>query len=468
MVSQPSILIVDDEPNSLFGICQVLADEGFQTVPAKNGREALEKLETHAVNLIITDEKMPDLTGMELLSEVRKTYPHIPLILITAYGSVLMAVEALKKGAFYFFEKPIFDKLERFFIIIRQALKTQEMEKEIDYLRREVTEKYSFPNIIGDHPKMGGIFEVISKVAETDATVLIQGESGTGKDLFAKTIHYRSLRREKPMVTVNCGALTESLLTSELFGHRKGSFTGAVKDTIGRFQAADEGTVVLDEIGEIPINLQKTLLRVIEEKEFERVGDSQPTKVDIRIISTTNRNLREEVAKGNFREDLYYRLSIVPITLPPLRERTSDIPLLVDYFLKKFHKGKLPIRVEPEVMEQLKTFSWPGNIRELANIIQQMMVFCRKNTITIRDLPPHLFLKEGEEQGKEGGKVQLTKMVSDLERKWIVSKLMETDWNQERAAKLLGITRKMLANRINKYHIKPKKSDRWPSSKIWQ
>ncbi|MGZ3539310.1 MAG: sigma-54-dependent transcriptional regulator [Thermodesulfobacteriota bacterium] len=468
MMTRPSILIVDDEPNSLFGICQVLADEGFETIPANNGREALEKLKTHAVNLIITDEKMPDLTGMELLLEVRKTHPHIPLILITAYGSVLMAVEALKKGAFYFFEKPIFDKLERFFIIIRQALKTQEMEKEIDYLRREITEKYSFPNIIGNHPKMAEIFEVISRVAETDATILVQGESGTGKDLIAKTIHYGSLRREKPLVTVNCGALTESLLTSELFGHRRGSFTGAVKDTVGRFQAADGGTVVLDEIGEIPINLQKTLLRVIEEKEFERVGDSQPTKVDIRIISTTNRNLREEVAKGNFREDLYYRLSIVPITLPPLRERTSDIPLLVDYFLKKFHKGKVSIRVEPEVMEQLKTFSWSGNIRELANIIQQMVVFCRKNTISIHDLPPHLFLMEGKEQRKEGGKIQLMKMVSDLERKWIASKLMETDWNQEKAAKLLGITRKMLGNRINKYHIKPKKSNRWSNSKIWQ
>ena len=298
MVSGPSILVVDDEPNSLFGICQVLADEGFQTIPAKDGQEALEKLRTHPINLIITDERMPDLSGMELLLEVRKTHPHIPLILITAYGSVLMAVEALRKGAFYFFEKPIFDKLERFFIIIRQALKTQEMEKEIDYLRKEITEKYSFPNIIGDHPKMAEIFEIINRVAETDATVLIQGESGTGKDLIGKTIHYRSLRREKPLVTVNCGALTESLLTSELFGHRRGSFTGAVKDTIGRFQAADGGSVVLDEIAEVPINLQKTLLRVIEEKEFERVGDSQPTKVDIRIISTTNRNLHEEVSKG--------------------------------------------------------------------------------------------------------------------------------------------------------------------------
>jgi len=466
MVPVPTILVVDDEPNSLFGICQVLADEGFQTIPANNGKEALEKLRTHSVSLIITDERMPDLTGMELLLEVRKTHPHIPLILITAYGSVLMAVEALRRGAFYFFEKPIFDKLERFFIIIRQALKTQEMEKEIDYLRKEITEKYSFPNVIGDHPRMVEIFEIINRVAETDATVLIQGESGTGKGLIAKTIHYRGLRREKPLVTVNCGALTESLLTSELFGHRKGSFTGAVKDTIGRFQAADGGTVVLDEISEIQINLQKTLLRVIEEKEFERVGDSQPTKVDIRIISTTNRNLQEEVAKKNFREDLYYRLSIVPITLPPLRDRISDIPLLVNYFLRKLQKGKTPIRVEPEVMEQLKTFSWPGNVRELANIIQQMVVFCRRNTISLDDLPPQLFLMEGKERKEERGKVQLTKMVSDLEKKWIVTKLEESDWNQEKAARLLGITRKMLGNRINKYNIKPKKSDRWRPSKI--
>jgi two-component system NtrC family response regulator len=467
MVSHPSILVVDDEPNSLFGICQVLTDEGFHTISAKNGIEALEKLKTNSVNLIITDEKMPDLNGMELLLEVKKTHQNTPVILITAYGSVSLAVEALKKGAFYFFEKPIFDKLERFFIIIRQALKTQEMEREIDYLRKEVTEKYSFPNIIGNHPKMQEIFEIISKVAEMDATVLIQGESGTGKDLIAKTIHYHSLRKGKPLLTVNCGALTESLLTSELFGHRKGAFTGAIKDTIGRFQAADGGTLVLDEIGEIPINLQKTLLRVIEEKEFEKVGDSQSTKVDVRIISTTNRNLQEEVAKENFREDLYYRLSIVPITIPPLRERASDIPLLVNHFLKKLQEGKVSLKIEPEVVEQLKTFSWSGNVRELANIIQQMVVFCRKHTIAIDDLPPNLFIKEGGIQRKGGGRVQLGKMVSDLEKKWIVSKLKEADWNQEKAAKLLGITRKMLINRINKYHIRPQKN-RLSNPKIWQ
>jgi DNA-binding NtrC family response regulator len=299
------------------------------------------------------------------------------------------------------------------------------------------------------------IFEIIGRVAKTDATVLIQGESGTGKDLIAKTIHYNSLRKGKPLVTVNCGALTETLLTSELFGHTRGAFTGAVKDTIGRFQAADGGTLVLDEISEIPLNPQKTLLRVIEEKEFEKVGESRSTKVDVRIISTTNRNLQEEVAKRNFREDLYYRLSIVPITIPPLRERVSDIPLLVNHFLKKSQERKVPIRVEPDVIEHLKTFPWPGNIRELANVLQQMVVFCRKNIISTDDLPPYLFSRNVNVEEKKGGKIQLMKMVSDLEKKWIFTKLRETGWNQEKAAKLLGITRKMLANRISKHHLKP-------------
>lgn len=459
MESQTSILVVDDEPNSLFGICEVLTDEGFNVIPAGNGREALELLLAQSVNVIITDEKMPDLTGMGLLAEVKRTHQHIPVILITAYGSVSMAVESLKQGAFYFFEKPIFNNLEMFITIIRQAIKTQEMEKEIDSLRKEVTEKYSFPNIIGNHPRMFEIFETIGKVSKTDATILIQGESGTGKDLIAKTIHYNSARREKPLVTVNCGALTESLLTTELFGHRRGAFTGAVHDTIGRFQAAHGGTLILDEISEIAINLQKTLLRVIEDKEFERVGDSRSTKVDVRIISTTNRNLKEELAKGNFREDLYYRLGIVPITLPPLRERLSDLPLLVNYFLKKFQEGKAPVRIEPEVIEHLKTFSWPGNIRELANTIQQMVVFCKKNNITIADLPSHLLLAVDEVQVGKKGKIPLMKLVENLEKKTILAKLKETDWNQEKTSELLGITRKMLSNRIVKYQLRFNKKD---------
>jgi transcriptional regulator with GAF, ATPase, and Fis domain len=298
------------------------------------------------------------------------------------------------------------------------------------------------------------VFEIIGKVSSSDKTVLIQGESGTGKDLIAKTVHYNSMRRDKPLVTVNCGALTETLLTSELFGHTKGAFTGAVKDTVGRFQLADGGTLVLDEISEIPLHLQRTLLRIIEEKEFERVGDSKSIKVDVRIISTTNRNLQQEVMKKGFREDLYYRLSIVPLVLPSLRERASDIPLLVNYFLKKFQENDKPIGIEPVALEQLKAYSWPGNVRELANVVQQMMVFCKAgDTITLQDLPPHLFVSEDDGGEKRKGNIQLTKMVANLERKWILSKMKEAGWNQEKAASLLGITRKMLMDRLKKYEI---------------
>ena len=450
----PTILVVDDDPNSLFGICQILKDEGFQVIAAQNGKTALEKLKTESIDMVITDERMPDLSGTELLSKAKRMAPEIPVILITAYGSVSMAVEALKQGAFYFFEKPIFNNLERFFAIIRQALKTQEMERELDHLRKEVSEKYSFPRIIGDHPKMHEIFEIVGRVAKTDKTVLIQGESGTGKDLVAKTLHYNSQRKDRLLVTVNCGALTDTLLTSELFGHTRGAFTGAIKDKMGRFQIADGGTLLLDEIGEIPFPLQKTLLRVIEEKEFERVGDSRPVKVDVRILSSTNRNLKEEVRNGNFREDLYYRLSIVPITIPPLRERISDIPLLVNHFLKQFKGEKGDIRIEPEVVEHLKTCPWLGNVRELANVIQQMMVLFRGDTITMNDLPPYLFLKEESVRKVKEGKIPLMKMVTDLERRWIFNKLKESDWNQEKASKLLGITRKMLTSRIKKYNIR--------------
>ena len=450
----PNILVVDDEPNSLFGICEALNEEGLKTIPAQNGKEALEKIRSDSIDLLITDERMPDLSGMHLLSEIKKLNPQIPVILITAYGSVTLAVEALKQGAFYFFEKPIFPNLERFVTIIRQALKTQEMERELDHLRKEVAEKFSFPNIIGTHPKMLEIFEIISRVGKTDKTILIQGESGTGKDLIAKTIHYNSQRRERPLITVPCGALTDTLLTSELFGHTKGAFTGAVKETVGRFQAAHGGTLVLDEIGEVPLHLQKTLLRVIEEKEFERVGDNRPIKVDVRILATTNRSLEEEVKKGNFRKDLYYRLSIVPITIPPLRDRLSDIPLLTQYFLKKFQDGETAVRIDPPVLSQMEKYPWPGNIRELANVIQMMMVFCRGNRIVLDDLPPHLGPQSAAAQATPIGEIDLLKMVEDLEKKWILAKLEESGWNQEKTAKLLGMTRKMLLGRLKKYQLK--------------
>ena len=454
---KPTILVIDDDPNALFGISQLLMDEGYGVISANNGREALEVLKNSPIDVVVTDEKMPDLTGMELLSQVRQGENKPPVILITAYGSVSLAVEALKKGAFYFFEKPIFNNLDQFLAIVRQAVKAQTMARELASLRREVIEKYSFPNIIGRHPLMQELFEVVGRVAQTEKSVLIEGESGTGKDLIARTIHFNSLRRDHPLVSVNCGALTETLFTSELFGHTKGAFTGAIKDSIGRFQAAEGGTVILEEIGEIPFHLQKTLLRVLEEKEYERVGSSQPIKMDVRILSTTNRSLREEVAKGNFREDLYYRISVVPLRIPPLRERVSDIPLLVQYLLRKFQEKGETVRVEPAVLEKLKGYPWPGNVRELANVVQHMMVFCRGNLISLEDLPPYLTSGEAADLEPATGKIQLMKMVSELERKWILSKLKESSWNKEKAAQQLGLTRKMLMNRMAKHKIKVSK-----------
>ena len=446
-------MAVDDDPNALFGLTQILTEEGFKIITAANGKEALKTLKANPIDIVITDEKMPDVSGLELLAKIKALDPDLPVILLTAFGSVPLAVEALKRGAYYFFEKPIFNNLEQFLTIIRQALKTQEMARELDHLRREVIDKYAFPNIIGKHQKMLEIFEIIDRVAQTDRTVLIEGESGTGKDLIAKTIHYNSPRKNKPFVVVNCGALTETLMTSELFGHTKGAFTGAVKDTLGRFQMANGGTLSLEEIGEIPYHLQKTLLRVLEEKELEQVGSSQSIKVDVRILSTTNRNLREEVRKGNFREDLFYRLTIVPLCIPPLRERASDIPLLINYFLIKFQEGDSPFGIEPEVIEYLKRYPWPGNVRELANIIQNIMLFCKGKMITVSDLPPHL-LSEGvmvEEIKK--GRIELSRLVEDLEKKWIVQKLKESHWNRERAAYLLSLTRKKLISRLSKYGV---------------
>ncbi|MFH0787661.1 MAG: sigma-54 dependent transcriptional regulator [Pseudomonadota bacterium] len=416
-MSQPCLLVVDDEPNALFGITQLLKDEGYKVVPASSGREALELLEKNTISLVITDQKMPGLSGLDLLYEIKKLDQDIPVILLTGYGSVNMAVEALKQGAYYFFEKPIFNSLDKFLTIIGQALKTQELEKELSQLRKEVSEKYSFPNVIGQGQKMLEIFEFIGRVAQTDKTVLIQGESGTGKDLIAKTLHYNSPRKKKPFISVNCGALTDTLLASELFGHTKGSFTGAIKDTVGRFQAADGGTLVLEEIGEVPLQSQKVLLRVLETKMLERVGSSQSIEVDVRIIVTTNRNLREEVTNGNFRKDLYYRLNILSVTVPPLRERVSDIPLLANYFLKIYQEGDIPFRIKPEVMVFFKTYAWPGNVRELSNVIQHMITFCRGNIITMKDLPSYLLANEEDVQEMESGGINLTKMVSDLEKK---------------------------------------------------
>jgi len=359
---------------------------------------------------------MPDISGMEVLRETKRYNAQIPVIILTGYGTIPLTVNALKEGAFYFFEKPISQNLKQFYRIINQALKAQELEREVRELRREVKEKYSLENIVGKSEKMLEVFETIDRVAPTDKIVLIQGESGTGKELIAKAIHNRSLRKDRRMVTVSCAALTDTLCTSELFGHSKGAFTGATESNVGRFELADGGTLFLDEVGETSTLLQKTLLRVLQEKEFERVGSGKTIKVDVRVIASTNRNLGEEVDRGDFRK----------------------------------------VKILPEVIEHMKGYSWPGNVRELENVVQQMMVFCQDQTITIADLPPFILMKDvkASELGKESA--TLPTIIEDIEKEYIIEALKKTNWHREKAASLLGITRKMLGDRINKYEIKKK------------
>jgi DNA-binding NtrC family response regulator len=449
-----SILVVDDEPNSLFALSRILEDEGFRVITADDGKSALGKLKKEIVNVIVTDERMPNLGGMDLLKEVKRRYESIPVVLLTAFGSIDMAVEALKEGAFYFFEKPVANNLERFITIINQAVRTQSLEAQIYHLRKEVSEKYSFSNIVGKSRQMLEIFEIIDRVAPTDKTILIQGESGTGKELIAKAIHSRSLRSSRSMVTVACGVLTDNLLTSELFGYSRGAFTGAVKDQLGRVELAQGGTLFLDEIGEIPVDFQKRLLRILQEKEFQRVGSSQTIRANVRIITATNKDLYEEVKNKQFRQDLYYRLSVVPINIPPLRERKEDIPLLIKHFLDKYHEGKKRVRILPDVVEKMKRYPWPGNVRELENVVQQMILFCQNETITTKDLPPQISSPDFSEDPAELGKMSLVDIVSDIEKGCILRKLHQTNWHLYNTAKELGITRKMLGIRMAKYGIK--------------
>ena len=411
-------------------------------------------MKTEKINLVITDERMPGISGMEVLRETKKYDSRMPVIILTGYGTIPLTINALKEGAFYFFEKPISQNLDQFYTVINQALKTQQLEIEVRELRREIQEKFSLENIVGKSKKLLEVFETIDRVAATDKTVLIQGESGTGKELIAKAIHNKSLRKDKRLVTVNCAALTDTLVTSELFGHSKGAFTGATESSSGRFELAHGGTLFLDEIGETSPLLQKTLLRVLQEKEFEKVGSGKTIKVDVRIICSTNRDLKEEVEKGHFRKDLYYRLSVVPISLPPLIERKPDIPLLINHSLKKYEEKGEPITILPEIIEHLQGYTWPGNVRELENIVQQMMVFCKNQTITLADLPPHILIKDikARDVGKEN--VSLPKVIEEMEKDYIIEALKKTNWHRENAASLLGITRKMLGDRINKYDLK--------------
>ncbi len=452
-----TILIVDDEKNYLLVLSAVLEDEGYEVLTALSGQEALDIQKTSDLDLILTDMKMPGMNGITLLENVKAVDPDLPVIMMTAHGTVDKAVEAMQKGAYSYILKP-FDN-DRLVIYVKKAVTMYQVVKENRRLRDAVVSQYRFGNIVAKSPAMRDVFTTIQKVAPSNATVLIEGESGTGKELVAKSIHFNSARRDKPFIAVNCSALAENLLESELFGHEKGAFTGAVAMKKGRFELADGGTLFLDEIGELSANLQVKLLRALQEKVIERVGGIRPVSVDIRVITATNKILKEEMINGRFREDLFYRLDVLHIVLPPLRARSEDIRLLVDHFIKKYafeRKSAPPVKgVDQEVDRLFFSYSWPGNVRELENLIERVMILCPNDVIRVSDLPQGFKDNVHNTLHLEGIPIdaKLYETLAMIEKTMIERALKMADNVQAHAAAMLGIGKSGLNQKIKKYNL---------------
>ncbi len=454
-----TILIVDDEKNYPLILSAVLQEEGFETLTANSGQEALEVLTHSDVDLVLTDMKMPKMDGIELLQNIKTKDAELPVIMMTAYGTVEKAVEAMQKGAYSYILKP-FDN-EQLILYVRKAVEMYRVVKENRQLRSAVANRYSFGNLIGKSKAMQDVFDTIRKVAPATATVLIEGASGTGKELVAKSIHFNSPRRNQPFVAVNCSALAETLLESELFGHEKGAFTGAISMKKGRFELADQGTLFLDEIGELSSPLQVKLLRVLQEKIFERVGGTRPVSVNIRLIAATNKSLREEIRKGRFREDLFYRLNVVHVVLPPLQERMEDIRPLSAHFIAKYaderHGVQPVIRMDKEVERLFFEYSWPGNVRELENVIERAMVMCPGDTIRVDDLPKdfrkNISMDNALRLDDLPSQATLYEALAHVEKQMILHALQKADYVQAHAAALLGIGKSGLNQKLKKYNI---------------
>ena len=452
-----NILIVDDEKNYLLVLSAVLEEEGYEVLTALSGLEALETQKSSDVDLVLTDMKMPGMDGIELLERIKAYDPDLPVIMMTAHGTVDKAVEAMQKGAYSYILKP-FDN-ERLILYVKKAISVYQVVKENRRLRNAVESQYQFGKIIGKSKIMRDVFETIQKVAPSSATVLIEGESGTGKELVAKSIHFNSPRRDNPFVAVNCSALAEGLLESELFGHERGAFTGAVSSKKGRFELAHGGTLFLDEIGELSANLQVKLLRVLQEKAFERVGGVRSIAVDIRVIAATNKNLYLEMRAGRFREDLFYRLNVVHIVIPPLRDRREDLHLLVNHFLQKYaaeRKSAVPVRgIAQDVDRLFDEYSWPGNVRELENVIERVMILCPNEIITGNDLPRGFRSSLDNALHLDGipAGAKLYETLEMVERAMIQRAMKMADNIQSHAAAILGIGKSGLNQKIKKYSL---------------
>jgi two-component system response regulator PilR (NtrC family) len=445
------ILVVDDEKIIRDSISFILKKEGYSIEEAANGKEAFDRISERTFDVVITDIEMPVMKGIELLEKVMQVSPQTLVIIITAYGSLETAISALRAGASDYILKPVeFDEL---LIKLKRLLDAKTIAVENQLLRREIQKEFDASPIVGKSPAMARIHETIATVAGTDSTVLITGKSGTGKELVARSIHYHSRRRERAFVAVNCGAIPETLIESELFGHKRGSFTGAVTDKIGYFKAAEGGTLFLDEVSEMPVNLQVKLLRAIEQREITPVGTSSPLSIDTRFLASTNRELQKEVEAGRFREDLYYRLNVVEIHLPPLAERKEDIPLLVDHFISRYRTElrKNVQGIDAQVMRSLLNHVWKGEVRELSNIIERAMIFCKGEFITMADLP-EFFLDSPRVEFPDDSK-SLQQAMNELEKAYIERVLRKHNFDKERTATMLGISLPTLYRRIKELGI---------------
>ena len=449
-----NLLVIDDEKNQLDLLTGYLRKKGATVYSASSGNEGIETVKNKLVDIIISDFKMPDKTGLEVLEEVKKLNPGIDFIIITAFGTVEDAVKAMRNGAYDYISKPV--DLDELDLILGRLLEHKNLKSENELLKEQLKEKHKISSIISNSPKMEEVLSISSRAAESKATVLITGENGTGKEVLAKAIHFISPRKDKPFIAVNIPALSENLLESELFGHEKGSFTGAEKLKKGRFELADKGTIFLDEIGDISPSTQVKLLRVLQEHQIERVGGTELINIDVRIIAATNQNLEKKIKEGTFREDLFYRLNIIPVHIPPLRERKEDIIPLIEFFIKKYSEenNKPQFEISRESADYLSKYNYPGNVRELENIIERAIVLARGNVITLNDLPMNVRGFKTEETVLEEDSQSMIEQVENLEKRLIYDALSNTGGNQTKAGKLLGITERNLRYKIKKYGIK--------------
>lgn len=453
------ILVVDDEESIREFLEIMLRKEGYEITLAEDGQKAKELLQKKSFDMIISDLQMPNMTGIELLKYVRQDFPEVLFMMITAFGTTETAVEAMKMGAYDYLTKPF--KIDEVRINISNALRSKNLEFENKSLKKELGKEYSFQNIIGNSPAMHYVFDLIKRVSQAPTNILVTGESGTGKEVIAKAIHYNGPLKDRAFVTINCGAIPENLMESEMFGHKKGSFTGAIADKLGLFEVADGGTLFLDEVGELPLSIQVKLLRSLQERVIRRVGATDDIKVDVRIIAATNRNLEDMVQKGTFRQDLYYRLNVIHIKTPSLRERKEDIPILAHHFLKKYNDKlhKNISSISTEAMENLKKYDYPGNVRELENMIERTVALEGGATVLPESLPPLVNTSSGRKLASSNeievtdDGVDLDKIIGQIEKELIIKAIHQANGIKKRAAKLLNITFRSMRYRIEKYNL---------------